>query len=95
MSIEKEDTIILTIQKSAHAHKAEVDTMTKEIAELEASIATLRGKLVKKAEQYREALDYLTLHQPDGADDWFKHMGTDRDALLKMEAYNNKNENPQ
>ena len=61
--------------------------MTKEILELEANITKLRGKLVKKAEQYREALDYLTLHHPDGADDWFKHMGTDRTALLEMEAY--------
>ena len=88
MSIEKEDTIILTIQRSAHATKKEVDEMTGEIKKLEASIAEVRAKLAKKAEQYRESLDYLNAHHPEGANnDWFKRMGADRNALLAMEAY--------
>ena len=87
MSIEKEDTIILTIQRSAHAHKSEFDAMMKEIAKHEASIDEIRQRLVKKVEQYREALDYLVTHHPEGADDWFKHIGADRDMLLEMETY--------
>lgn len=91
MSIEKEDTIILTIQRSAHASKKEVNDMLGEIRELEANIAEIRVKLVKKAEQYRESLDYLNAHHPEGANnDWFKHMGTNREELLAMEAYAEK-----
>lgn len=88
MSIEKEDTIILTIHKSAHANRAEVNEMVENIAKLEASIHEIRVKLVKSAERYREALDYLVAYHPEGADDWLKHMGADRETLLRFEAYN-------
>lgn len=87
MSIEKEDTIILTIQKSAHANRAEVNEMVGNIEKLEASIHEIRMKLVKSAERYREALDYLAMYHPEGADDWFKHMGADRETLLRFESY--------
>lgn len=90
MSIEKEDTIILTIQKSAHAHKGELNAMLDEVSELETRLDEIRRKMVRKAEQYREALDYLTTHHPEGAEDWFKHMGADRETLLALEAYNNE-----
>lgn len=90
MSIETEDTIILAIQRSAHAAKTEVDAMTKEIQEAESNISALHGKLAKSAEKLRESLDYLALHHPEGTkkgSDWFKDMGADREALLKMETH--------
>ena len=86
MDIEREDTIILDIQRSAHRYKGEVDELLKSIKEAENAIAALNKKLAVSSERMRESLDYLAKHHPEGAKvDWFTDMGTPRADLLRFE----------